>query len=674
MFYPSLKVLNNSELYVNKINKNTKNINNAKSSNANNNYITNVSFTSGKELVNNKVEIAETALKKMCEHINNGTNLTEEDKKWLHPLKKSFGADEITVNNPDSPKKEMTVDCDLSIEKINKDKESFASALKTMISATKYTPEKLQLDGKNYTVHNKSIAGMMKSDYTKDDFLKIKKYLNNHHVFDMTDNHSYGLVIDKERSIAKTCGAAENWEMSDRAWITDTVRVGDLQKDKRPETWTKALNTLGNYYETQKENFDTLINNPELYRNGDPMQGIPHIFMPKTLDPDVNWFNNKRLESHGLALKEFSSTIIDGLTKNAKYGYKKASNIPDNILLAMDNLSKYFSAIDYSTAPSAGNWEEIPLKGGLTSDTEIIRSALSAYKDLLYGKDLDSNKEVQIIRERLADLSPLSEDKLNELIEQGKSRVRETYLEESPNVRPYDSSLAFVTTSDIKLADSIFEDVKKHVEILDMLEDKLVRENGIIRYAPFNFTLKDGTTAQSPDSYLNLNYFNAIDKNGHLNLDWKNILDNFGSKDCSDPDMFFARAKLSTPDKEAQWFMVSEMSTGYGKQLEKLINNAQKENRDLTNEEKELALKLKKKQTEYLNRALARISDENPDKINQIKANGMSMPPVTVSEAHQYVSDLYGHHKMLQGTNAPLAWALASLYKAIKQEDKTLNM
>ena len=44
------------------------------------------------------------------------------------------------------------------------------------------------------------------------------------------------------------------------------------------------------------------------------------------------------------------------------------------------------------------------------------------------------------------------------------------------------------------------------------------------------------------------------------------------------------------------------------------------------------------------------------------------MPSVTVSEAHQYVTDTNGKTKMLQGTNAPLAWALASLYKAIQKE------
>ena len=118
---------------------------------------------------------------------------------------------------------------------------------------------------------------------------------------------------------------------------------------------------------------------------------------------------------------------------------------------------------------------------------------------------------------------------------------------------------------------------------------------------------------------------------------------------------------------------VSEISSGYGLQIEKLINNAKNEDRPLNSAEKNLIKKLRKKQTEYLNRSLARISEENPDKVSQKKANGLKMSPVTLSEAHQYVTDLYGKPKMMQGTNTPLAWAIASLYKAMKTEYRVIK-
>ncbi len=628
---------------------------------------------------NSKLNFAKKALTKLSINIENNKKLDSNDEKWLVKLRKFFGTNSFTVNNPENPRELTTINSILTIEKINKDNnmEALKNALRVMIAATEYKPNKLKLGNVVYNVHNKKIAGLMKEEYNTDSLTKLQKYLESKRIFDMSDDNNFGIVLDKNRGIPKTCGANENWDMSARSWITDIMRIGDIQKKRRPETWTKALNTIGEYYGYQKDNFAKLIAAPENYRDGNALQGIPHIFLPKTLEPDLNWFNNKRLESHGLALKEFCNGIIDGLGKGKKYGYQSADSIPKNVLEAIDNLSKYFKAIDYPTAPSSGNWEEIPLKGGLTSDTEAIRSALAAYKKMLYSPKYSNNVEIQKVRARLSELNPLKEDEINKLIEAGTQRVRKSYLEEAPGIRPHDSSLIFITTSDIKLADNVIDDVKKHMEILQSVEDNLVRENGVIRYAPFKFELQNGEYGSSPDSYLNLNYFNAIDNNGKLNLDWKGILDNFASKDCSDPDMFFARAKLSTPNKEAQWFMVSDMSVGYGKQIEKLIKLAKKEKRDFTSEERQLIKTLKSKQTEYLNRALSRISDENPKEINQIKANGLDMPGVTVSEALQYVTDVNGKTKMIQGTNAPLAWAVSSLYNALQEQKlilKSLNM
>lgn len=627
---------------------------------------------------NIKLKTAKKAFEKLSRNIENNTKLTNKDEKWVSKLAKLFGVDSFTVNNPDNPTQLITINSKLSIDKINQgnNMEALKNALKVMIAATEYKPNKIKLGKVTYHVHNKKIAGLLQEKYDADSLAKLQKYLDAHRIFDMSDDSNFGIVLDKDRGIPKICGANENWDMSARSWITDIMRIGGMQKKERPETWTRALNTIGEYYGKQKDNFAKLIASPESYREGNALQGIPHIFLPKTLEPDSNWFNNKRLESHGLGLKELCNGIVDGLGKGKKYGYQTSDSIPQNVIESIDNLSKFFKAIDYPTAPSAGNWEEIPLKGGLTSDTEAIRSGFAAFKNLMYSPKYSNNVEMQKVRNRFNSLNPLKQDEINQLIEDGAKRVRKTYLEEAPGIRPHDSSLIFVTTSDIKLADNVIDDVKKHMEILESVEKNLVRKNGVIRYAPFKFSLSNGEFGSSPDSYLNLNYFNAIDNNRKLNLDWKEILDKFASKDCSEPDMFFARAKLSTPNKEAQWFMVSDMSVGYGKQIEKLIKLAKSEKRQFTKEEKQLIKFLHAKQSEYLNRALARISDENPKAINQIKANGLDMPSVTVSEALQYVSDVNGKTKMIQGTNAPLAWAVSSLYNAVQEEKliiKSLN-
>lgn len=593
--------------------------------------------------------------------LENGQSVKEGNAIWLSVLRRFFGTNKFEVNNPDNPAQIMAVKSKITPESLNSKEayENLRNALSTMLHATLYKPRKILLNGTEYSVHNRAIARKMKASYNEDSLKEISKYFEEKRIFDLTDDPKFGFVIDKKTGLIKTCGASENWEMGDRLWVTDSMRVGDIQKIERPETWTRSLTSIATFYDKQASAFEKIHKNPELFREGGAMEGVAHIFLPKTFEADPNWFNNKRLESAGLALKEMSLAITDGLVKGKDYGFKTAQEVPDKVINSIEYLARYFKDIDYPTAPSAGNWEEIPIKGGLTWDTEAIRSGYEALRDLVYNPKYSSNPEIRKVRARL---NVDDEKTLTKLIKDGEKRIRANYLAEAPGIREMDSSLVFLTTSDVKLADDVFEDIAKHVEILETVEKNLVRENGIIRYAPFNFKLNDGSMGHSPDSYLNLNYFIAADKEGKLNLKWKEVLDNFGSKDASEPDIFNARAKLSADKMEAQWFMVSEMSAGYGKQLQKYIKalNGAKP----TAQQSAYIEKLKEGQTRLYNKMLARISDENPAAIHQVKANGLPMPKNTISEATQYVTDLNGQPSMVSGTNAPLAWALASGKKA----------
>lgn len=603
-------------------------------------------------------------------------NLTETEQNLFSELKKLYGQTIYKFKNPNNIYQDLVLDANLSIEKLqNKNLiKDFINALKVMLNACCYSPTKINTKLNNYIVHNRNIANMIRDSYNKEELDIISTYLDKNKVFDLSDNSAYGFVINKENGLVEICGSTENYEMNQRCWITDIMRIGDIQKDKRPETWTKALSSIANYYYTQDNQFKKLIKHPELYRSDDISEGIPHIFIPKTYELDKEWFNNKRLESHGLALKEFSRAIIDGIYHKQNYGFDSVKNIPQNIFLALDNLTKLFKEIDYTTAPTSGNWEEICFKNGLTTDVEIIRSGLCAYKNLLYNSMYSSEKGICEVRNIIKKYNPLSEQELENIIQKGLQRVRRQYLKEAPNEREIDASLVFITTSDVKLSDSLAEDVKKNFEILNMLEKELVRKNGILRYKPFVFKMKDGHNYLTNDSYLGLNYSCAIDKTGKINLEWKTFIDKYGSKDASDPDIFYLRDQFSFPNTEAEWFMVSDMSVGYGKQIEKIIYNAKNNNRDLTKEEILLVNHAKLKQTEYFNRSIARITDENPQEIHQIKANGLEIPKVTLPEAYQYVTDLDNKKVCIPGINVPLAWALASLYNALKQQNKTLEL
>ncbi len=166
---------------------------------------------------NRKLLTAEKALEALEKHAESGTLIGLKDEKWLVPLRRFFGTKKITVNNPNNPKELMDVNCELTADKINNGNGmlSLMNALKAMIAATRYTPKRVRLGGFTYSVHNRALAGLLKSEYNQENFSELFRYLNKEHVFDMTDNVNYGLIIDKERGIAKTCGATENWEMSD---------------------------------------------------------------------------------------------------------------------------------------------------------------------------------------------------------------------------------------------------------------------------------------------------------------------------------------------------------------------------------------------------------------------------------------------------------------------------
>lgn len=357
----------------------------------------------------------------------------------------------------------------------------------------------------------------------------------------------------------------------------------------------------------------------------------------------------------------------------------KSDEIDENTISTIVALSHFFKAIDYPTACTSGNWEEIPFHKGLTWDTEAVRSAYESLNTLLFDKSLDNNQDIQIIREKLRKhekeyLKSLEiENKaffdkpseVNELIKKGEDRVRKNYLAEAPGIRDKDSSLAFITASNVKLDDDPIKDINKHAEILSMLEESLVRENGIIRYEPVKVKNSRGKSVVCPDSYLHPNWGLALNKP-------KKPLKKIDAKDVSDLNKFVARSKFIKPGQEAQWFMVSAMAEGYGMQLSKLLDIIENSKRQPTDEEKKLIRELYVKESEYINRSYARLTD-----VNTTKSNGKESPSFAAPEAFQAVTavDKTGKTNLvyMPGIHTPLTWAAASLYSASVIMSENLN-
>jgi hypothetical protein len=603
--------------------------------------------------------------------------LTKEDDVWIDLLQQYLGRDSMVVADPDNPHREKTYDCKITREKLNENLKSnllvIHSSLKVLIDASTKKYKTKDFGEYNLPIHNSLIHPFLKKHYSVDSFKELFDFCE--------DKGTFVLPIEVETGLVKTTEieSSENEEMALRQWITDNIRCGETKKVKYPLSWPRVLHTIGKFYmkPRQIQALEKAISDRDSYARGGVMAGVPHIFMSDTLQRDSEWFNNKRLESHGLAFKAFCDTIIDGIVYGRVFGFFTSEMVSEEIIKSIVYLANYFEAINYPYAPSAGNWEESPFEGGLTWDTEVVRSAYASLKNLCFNERYGKYIEIQKIRERLRQ-APRgeivdNEAKIQNLIDIGKERVLKYYDKESPQNRELDASLVFVTTSNVRLTptdkeldeENLVLDITNQMSILQKLEKGLVRDKGILRYEPFNFTLSDGTIAKSPDSYLNLNYNIAIDKDGYLNLAWKEILDHYGSKDAADPEVFNARSKLSTPQKEAEWFMVSDMAYGYAAQMFKLIKGYRSKDDFVKNKKRvELLKACFSKACEYINRGYARITGTESEGDLLTKANGQISAEFAVPEAYQHVTSLNEDTVLLIGVNSPLSWAMSSLFKA----------
>ncbi|MBI3926779.1 MAG: hypothetical protein HY319_14660 [Armatimonadetes bacterium] len=614
---------------------------------------------------NEKERYWQAIAREALERLNGGRPLAAQDQDWLDRLQAALGRPFAVIPDPDHPSQGKVLDTRLTVEKLNaspEKREALERTLAAMLEATRDAPMVLG----DIKIHNPQVAERMASGYTASSFRELFGFCERNGVFDISVDPASGLI--------RTSGGTENAEMAARQWVTDSVRCGELERDRDPEGWKKALSTVALFYSgpREAEAFEKAIRDPESYRRGGPAEGVAHIFIPATLERDPDWANNKRLESHGMALRAMCDCMIAGAVRGERWGFSCADEVSDSMISTVARMARMFAAIGYESAPAVGNWEETVFPGGLTWDTEAMRSGLESLHDLMHNSAYDGNAQIARLRERLrqaphgdflADATALQDS-----IRAGQDRVRRTYMAESPGIREMDSSLTFLSQSTIRLDDDPAADARKHLDLLEAVEKNLVRGNGMIRYLPFQVRLQDGTAVSSPDSYLSQNYTIAADRDGKIDLEWAEVMNQFGSKDASDPEVFAARAQLSSPDKEAEWFMVSDLAHGYAEQINKLLDQPADPAR------KELMARARAGAERSINRAYARITDAG-----RVKANGRKCPALAVPEAYAHVTSLRegsdGNRstRPIPGENTPLMWAASSLYAASKELQRALD-
>lgn len=565
--------------------------------------------------------------------------------------------------------------------KSKKTKVALARTLRAMIYATEYKPKKKRLNKYTVRVNNEQILPLIKNKYIKEDIIKTKKFLRKIGVFK--------LKIDKESGLVKTAtvSAKENSQMGKAFWNKDSIINFELQKAYAPKTCARTIKTWSRFYRENEDRLHKMIRNPNgilnQIRRGKAenvqLEGMPHVALlfklrkkEFLLTPDSK-FNRFRQESHGHVLNAFVNGVIDGV--NGKKYSIKPSEVGQNIIANISNLTMYFKAINFPKAPSNGNWEEEPFKHSSTHDTAVITNAIKSVRELMHDEELGKSKYIQRIREQLTktQYGELLADKksLDKMISTGEKRVMKFYDIEAPNLsgkredppeRKVDASQIF-TVCMAKFHNNPIINAQRKFEVLKTVSKELEGEFGIRRY--------------NTDSYLGANYSIGADSNG-INLNIGKARQAFLSEDCSSPEQMAKRNKICGCPKEemAQWFFFPVMSRAYGTIVTDLIEAKKTIPANMHKRLNKMIEKAHSKQIEYFNKTLGTVSSENA-----IKSNGFKNERCGIPEAHEFVTTFERNKKTheflkrpIHGQNGSLTWAETETLLTFKKMEEVLDL
>lgn len=536
-------------------------------------------------------------------------------------------------------------------------------SLKAVAGAQSYRPAVHRFGEMHLHVHNDRLGERLAGSYTADTFNKVVQCARRLGVFQVN--------VDEQTGLIETSVGDENPEMSKRRWVTDSIRCLPLLTEEQREA---ALVTISRFYSQpqEAEAISRAVASPNWYRQGRLKDGVAHIFLPGTLERDQDWFNNKRLESVGLALDALCTAMWHTLDVRTEDVFSAEllcdPQIRRSIVQTIASLAAYLKAVNTNpvtgefdfSAPSAGNWEEAPFPGGLTWDSESARAAFVSLKRLLYGR-IKSDK--LHIRQEIAATKYgawlQNRETLDRVIRAARRKVISRLTGaagpmEHPR-RPADSSLAFIGTSSFRFSHEAEDSARRHMDLIDALKGALVREHGMIRFAPF---VLDGQESPIPDGYLAGNYWLAP---GLRSAITGTKFHEFGSEDCSTAEQLALRASQAPANSEAQWCWTSVLAEGAAKQVVRLLRPV-KPGR-LSASRARLAMRGLALASECITRSYARVTGEKPP----CKSNGMECPPNSVPEAYEYVTAPDGSLRALPGVNARLAWGTSSLWTASRK-------
>jgi hypothetical protein len=559
--------------------------------------------------------------------------------------------------------------------------------------ATQYRPR--QLNGISYPIHNEFFQPFSTLPEAKG----LDKLLN-----ELNKKGSFSLLIHPQTGLVQT---SETYNTSmHRQWFNDSCIIGLLQQEIDPKSWQKSMitNAAALNKPQVKEVVRQVVKNPDWYRKTGVMNGIFHIYYPKTvvmnheglpivhsIQHEQRTLNQKRLESQALMLLNLVNTIRAGLVESEKkpWGFTPHQLFETKagayITNAIGYLTRYLLAVNTNPAlkrfdfrtPSTSSWEEVPFDKGMSSDTALTVLAMERLYQLLY---VDSpNPQIEKIRGEIEEKLPkLSESQLQLFIREGRDfvdqRITHPLLEgghpsQTP-LRGYDTTLCQLAASDYRfIPDNLLEDANTRVKLIIQTKEALLKENGMLRYPEFS-----ALNIKFHDSYLNRGSHFPIQElkrifrePTYIGTERDDLLDPSRLED------FQTRQEFSTPEHAAQWGLGLSASLQALAKAKQDVLTAIKQQGQPSDKATTLLKTIDSEMLDVLNRTIAAIPGPLKPGQRIIGADGRAIRPYLLREAYEFVPDNTGNLVAIPGAHSAPCHA-AQLYDGLQKMKKAAQM
>jgi hypothetical protein len=560
----------------------------------------------------------------------------------------------------------------------NASKESTSSKeTKARLAAAGLSPKQVTVNGQSYFVYNGWFdpANAYNSRQLSD-LMSLSKQKG---LFHFVGHPKSGLVPTSD---------TENATML-RQWFTDSMYAGLIQKDTDPKGWSQALTTSAGVLNSSdaRQAVVKTVENPDWFRKGGVMNGVPHIYQPKSVAADAHgvvipeqtkidkhWFNQKRLESQALTLYHLADTLeksfeLDGQPR-PKWAFAPDDilNTKKGVLLrkALVDLTAYLKAVHFNPdtnkfdfeAPSASSWEELPFEEGMTSDAAFTTMALAKVRHLMTAPT--ENKALLQFRHHIThekSMVKLPDDKaLQAAVEEGRA-----FVEKRVNIplaygdkpiqtpsRPADTSLLLLAASEYELAPgNAIKDAELRMGVVKSTLEALRGSHGVRRYNAFE---RNG--AKLHDSYLNRDY--------HFNQA-------YGSSDASTEEDMLKRQQGSSEAHSAEWGLgLSAALQAAAKAKLDVLTAVKKSNKPMDKTAKQVVAEANTLIADLLNTIYGLIPEKQHASKPLVRADGTHLSDNKMMEAFEVLTDSNGKHVRVPGAHT-LPWHEAQTYDGLKK-------